>query len=394
MNVDMPSPRALRWLVSGSLCAGLALAWLVDLAALYNPDGRWVNWMPVLAVGPLAAAGLLPVRRPGLAHRAGAAAALSLATTAQVVVTIPLSNGSWGLLETGALLALLVLAVRRVERPGVTVLVVAALAAAVIAQPLRMSLGADTLTWSFLLTFAVGAAVGLGCYLRLLDARRARAVAAARHGERLELARDLHDFVAHHITGIIVQANAALAIHESTPEQVQPILETIARAGSETLDSMRRLVRVLREEEHRSVRPGEMLGELAHLVSAFSGDGGNARLEVTAAARGCRLAPEVETSVHRVVQEALTNVRRHAPGSEVTVSVDADGDRFRVEVVNRSPATRAAVPAGGRGGFGIVGLRERLHAVDGTLTAGPTPDGGWRLAALFPVLSPVEGSAA
>ncbi|MFG2135096.1 sensor histidine kinase [Streptomyces sp. NPDC048751] len=109
-----------------------------------------------------------------------------------------------------------------------------------------------------------------------------------------------------------------------------------------------------------------------------------------------RLAPEVETSVHRVVQEALTNVRRHAPGADVVVRLGIDrarnGNSLRVEVRNTAPSVRSSVPTGGRSGFGLVGLRERVEAVEGSLTSGRTPDGGWSVRAAFPVLPAVAGS--
>ncbi|MFF7791463.1 ATP-binding protein [Streptomyces sp. NPDC007991] len=98
--------------------------------------------------------------------------------------------------------------------------------------------------------------------------------------------------------------------------------------------------------------------------------------------------------MHRVVQEALTNVRRHAPGAVVAVWVDVDGHRLRVEVHNTAPAARHAGPVGGRGGFGLVGLRERVEAVEGALTAAPTAGGGWRVIADFPVPAAVAGSPA
>ncbi|CAM5695903.1 histidine kinase OS=Streptomyces griseorubiginosus OX=67304 GN=AQJ54_41025 PE=4 SV=1 [Streptomyces griseorubiginosus] len=369
--------------------------WLYDLAAYYDPQGRWSSWLP-LVCGPLAAATLLfPARRPGPEWRAGIAALISLALTVGLCVYAPLTSGTWGILETVALLVLFARTARRVERPATAVTLSAALAAAVIAMPLRGGTEHGYLQYSFVVTFTVGGAAGFGCYLRLLDSRRARAVISVRHNERLQLARDLHDFVAHHVTGMIVQANAALVIQESSPEQIKPLLEGISRAGGETLDSMRRLVRVLREDDHQAARPGELLTELGRLVSAFAGNGTAAGLDVASEVRGIRLAPEVETSVHRVVQEALTNVRRHAHGADVVVRLELDSQgRLRVEARNSAPQTRATGPVGGRGGFGLVGLRERVEAVEGSLTSGRTADGGWCVSAAFPVLAAVEGSSA
>ncbi|WP_319052543.1 sensor histidine kinase [Streptomyces europaeiscabiei] len=398
MEPDTPLSPAVRRAITVPLCTGLALVWLFDLVTYYDPQDRWSSWLPLVS-GPLAAAALLlPARRPTPEWRAGAAALGSLALTVGLCAYARLSSGTWGLLETVALLVLLSRTARRVERPATAVTLSAALAVAVIAMPLRGGAEHSFFRYSFVLTFAVGAAVGLGCYLRLLDARRTRAVASVRQSERLELARDLHDFVAHHVTGIVVHANAALVIQERSPEQIKPLLEGISRAGGETLDSMRRLVRVLREDDHQAARPGELLTELDRLVSAFAGNGTEAGLDVASDVRGIRLAPEVETSVHRVVQEALTNVRRHAHDADVVVRLElhrhSRGDRLRVEVRNTAPRTRVAVPTGGRGGFGLVGLRERVEAVEGSLTSGRTSDGGWYVRADFPVLAAVEGSPA
>ncbi|MGP3942580.1 sensor histidine kinase [Streptomyces sp. 6N106] len=195
------------------------------------------------------------------------------------------------------------------------------------------------------------------------------------------------------MTGIIVQANAALSIQAAAPDKIEPILRNIAQAGAETLESTRRLVRVLHEESNTPLRPGDLLTDLGELVSAHcaaaspgSGptEAETARLEATAAARVARLRPEVETSAHRVVQEALTNVRRHAPDAHTIVRLDADTERLRVTVTNTPPHRRALTPAGGRGGFGLLGLQERIEALDGTLRAGPLP-GGWEVSAALPL---------
>ncbi|MER6789578.1 histidine kinase [Streptomyces sp. NPDC000658] len=395
MEPDSPLPPPLRRAITASLCAVLALVWLFDLVSYYNPQGHWSNWLP-LASGPLAAAALLlPARRPGPERRASVAALGSLALTVGMCAYAPLTSGTWGMLETVALVVLLARTARRVERPAAALTLSAALAVAVITMPLRGGVEDLFLRYSFVLTFVVAGAAGLAGYLRLLDARRARAVASVRHNERLELARDLHDFVAHHVTGIVVHANAALMIQETSPEQIKPLLEGISRAGGETLDSMRRLVRVLREDDRQAARPGELPTELKRLVSAFTENGTTATLDIAPEVREIRLAPEVETSVHRVVQEALTNVRRHAHGADVVVRLELDSQgRLRVEARNTAPQTRATGPVGGRGGFGLVGLRERVEAVEGSLTSGRTADGGWCVSAAFPVLAAVEGSSA
>ncbi|MBB1251820.1 sensor histidine kinase [Streptomyces alkaliterrae] len=375
------------------LVAGFTLLWLLDVLTSRHV---WV-WPPLLG-GPLVALLVLAPGRwwPGrvaestvIRWRVLAAFAVSAGVT--LLLLRSGEAGSWGLMESAALLTLLVGAARSAPMPeavGLCLLV----GAAVIAAPLRISGGGDEITFAFLLTLAAGGAVGLGGYLRGLDNRRAQAVHRVRERERLELARDLHDFVAHHVTGIVVQAQAARTIRETAPERLDPLLEGIERAGAETLESMRRLVRVLREEDGGTVRPENLLTELGVLVSVFGEreGGGTATLEVAADARSVRLAPEVETSVHRLVQEALTNVARHAPGApgvRVTMGLSEghrEGAWLVVRVVN-GPADRTP-PPGGRGGFGLVGLRERVEAVGGGLDVGPTESGGWRVVGRFPVL--------
>jgi signal transduction histidine kinase len=382
-----PSPWRRRRLGLVALCAGLGLEWLLDVEMIWPSHPGRTDWLPSLTGLAALALLLLPGRRLPAEWRAAVAAVGSLALTLDLVL-VGRSVPDWGLLETTCLLILLIRTCRT-ARPAAAVAVSAALAAAVIDEPLRTGGTGITLTYPFLLTFVVGGAIGAGCYLRMLDARRARVVAAVRLNERLQLARDLHDFVAHHVTGIVVQARAAGFVHTSAPHTVGPILRNIAEAGQETLDSMRRLVRVLREDEDTSQKPGDLYTELARLVSAFCAqdDHADTRLEITATARRTGLAPDAETSVHRLVQEALTNVRRHAPGARVAIRVDTAGDDLlRVDVHNTAPASRPTSPAGGRSGYGLIGLRERALAAGGTLTAGPADDGGWLITAHFPAL--------
>ncbi|MFB7631519.1 sensor histidine kinase [Streptomyces sp. NPDC056149] len=397
MEPHAPLPRRAQWTATGALSLLLVLFWLADWASVQPLTGyphTVADFVPLATAPFFAALFLVPDRWLTVSRRAALAAAGSWAVTlALVALPTRSAAGTWGLPETVALLGILLATARRAEPPRAAVVLCVALGTAVVGGPLRMRHYGDLVNYAFVLTLAVGAVLGLGVYLRALDARRARAVAAVRQGERLELARDLHDFVAHHVTGIVVQAQAARTIRATAPEQVDAMLFGIERAGLETLDSMRRLVRVLREEEGRGVRPGELYAALAELAADFSRRGGpDVTVRIAADARRVRLAPEIETSVQRVVQEALTNVRRHAPGA-TTVALRAalrgpqPRSQLTVEVRNGPSGERgAAAPAGGRGGFGLVGLRERAEAVGGALTAGPLPEGGWQLTASFPVL--------
>ncbi|MGW7514538.1 sensor histidine kinase [Streptomyces sp. NPDC054796] len=416
------TPRLPRRAALTALWVIMGLTWVLDVFSVESAtglEGPHVWWW--LAPGLVAASALLMSgARPALTWRVGATAFVSWAMTLLQFRAMPPLVAGWGMLETFCLLLLLALTAREVARPWLAAALCAALGTAVIAAPMRMDESSNAF-FSFLLTFLAGGAVGLGCYLRGLDARRRRAVVDVRQNERLALARELHDFVAHHVTGIVVQAQAARTIRETAPEQVDPLLRGIEEAGSQTLESMRKLVRVLREDEVRAVRPGELYAELAELVAAFSERDAPATLQVAAEARQARAEPEVETSVRNVVREALTNVRRHAPGSpSVTVRValadeprgGADGGRegrkseggrntaprlLCVEVHNAPPPRHTsahAEPLGGRGGLGLVGLSERAEAVGGTLHASRAEDGGWTLRAEFPVRGAVAGSPA
>lgn len=363
--------------------------WLVDAQStkgLRTPENAWL--VPLVA-GPAAALLLfLPParRRLSLGARSWAAGCCSLALTVWALPGGPVVL--WGSLEPVCLAIMLGQVCRSVARPFPAL----ALGAAIVVSPARMG-SPDALWIAFALTFVVGAAVGIGSYLRVLDTRRTRGAEAVRQRERLELARNLHDLVAHHVTGILMQANAARAVRESAPEQIDPILRNIQLAGAETLNSMRQLVRVLREVDGEPQRSGEMVAELASLVSDFCGDGTqDATLSVTAPVRSACVTPEVRTAAHRVVRESLTNVRRHAPGERVVVRVDVAAERLRLEVHNTLPEEPPAAPTGGRSGFGILGLHERMPDVDGTLQAGPVRGNGWLVAATFPVLAEAGSS--
>lgn len=382
----------------------MALLWVLDVTGAATTAGLAGNsvWWRMVPGIVAAVALLLPGRPPLLTWGAGAAVLASWVITPALFMSVPPTFAGWGLLETLCLLLLLVRTAKDIPQPWLAATLGAALGVAAIAAPMRLDEGSNV-TFSFLLTFPTGGAVGLGCYLRSLDDRRRRAVAETRQSERLELARELHDFVAHHVTGIVVQAQAARAIRESAPEQVDPLLRRIEQAGSETLQSMRKLVRVLREDDVRTVRPGDLFAELADLVAAFAERDAPATLQIAAGARRERPDAEVETSVRNVVREGLTNIRRHAPGSpSVSVRVALSGDtedarRLQVVVHNAPPPRQSspnAEPLGGRGGLGLVGLTERAEAVGGTLHASRAEDGGWRLTAEFPLRGAVTGSPA
>ncbi|MEU2655844.1 sensor histidine kinase [Streptomyces sp. NPDC007325] len=217
--------------------------------------------------------------------------------------------------------------------------------------------------------------------------------------ERARIARELHDVVAHHMSVITVQADSAPYRIPELPEAAREEFASIAGSARESLAEMRRLLAVLRSdgsEGERAPQPG--LERLQQLVEATVRAGVPAELSLAAElADGRTEVPQaVGLSAYRIVQEALANVVRHAPGAPTRVSVREDGSgRLTVLVVN-GPAAEPVSPLESTGtGHGLVGMRERVRLTGGTLDTGPLPDGGFRIAARLP-LTPLtaDGPAA
>ncbi len=227
------------------------------------------------------------------------------------------------------------------------------------------------------------AALVAGLGLRLLESRRRATAEKVRRSERLELARELHDVVAHHITSIVLQAQAARLVARRHPEKVDGSLAGIEAAGSDALAATRRVVGLLRDAD--DALPAVSVPErLSELIRRFDGDGPTVRLRLPEGEPVW--PPEVTSTVYRVVQESLTNVSRHAPHAcSVTVSIAHDQGTVTVEVADDAPRVPARYHR--RGGYGLVGMRERLEALGGTLYAGPRHGAGWSVLATLPVPS-------
>ncbi|MFH8630224.1 sensor histidine kinase [Streptomyces lydicus] len=200
--------------------------------------------------------------------------------------------------------------------------------------------------------------------------------------ERARLAREMHDVVAHQVSLISLQAGAVQV--STADEAARAGARTIRELSVRTLEELRHMVGVLRAEdgaqEARELAPQPDLEELPRLIEMSALDvtyeGG-----VVAGASG---AKTVERAAFRTVQEALTNVRKHAPGAQVRVRVDPADAGLRVEIRNGPPDAAATVPALPGGGHGLVGLRERAQSLGGTLEARRTSDGGFVVRAEFP----------
>ncbi len=242
--------------------------------------------------------------------------------------------------------------------------------------------------WAFALSF-LGilvwmCAIGVGLCLRVLDARRRDMINAARRQERVELARELHDVVAHHVAGIVVQAQAARVVGSSHPENLQHTLTTIESAGGEALGAMRRVVGLLRDDNAPDPPQAPGAEEVRELVSRFADHGPAVELHFPASPDELSWPPEVASTVHRIVQEVLTNVVLHAAdATTVTVAITDEESMVSVEVSNDGPQRRPTATR--RDGYGLLGMHERVHALGGTFHAGPRTAGGWRVRATIPL---------
>jgi signal transduction histidine kinase len=200
--------------------------------------------------------------------------------------------------------------------------------------------------------------------------------------ERLRIARELHDIVAHSMSVIAVQAGTGRLVVGDDPEQARQALETIEHLSREAMDEMRRLLGVLRDE-HAAPPPLEPMPSLAdidRLVAQAAAAGTTVDVRVTGTRRP--LAPGAELAAYRIVQEALTNVRRHAPDATARVELDFGTNDVTVTIANDLPAA-VAVPRP-HGGLGIVGMRERAALYGGSVETGPTADGTFRVRARVP----------
>ncbi|MFH8886190.1 sensor histidine kinase [Streptomyces californicus] len=355
---------------------------------------------------------------------AGVAAASALGTLFISPPTTDRATGRAALVEIAALLLLVCLVARYapVRRAAALCSILGLLSSTVLFRLHVPPSVSDATAQSAFFALGAIAAASAGGGLRSLETRRARAVREARQHQRLELAADLHDFAAHDVSAVVVLAQAAQVIGADRPEELLPLLRRIEESGRQALGSMDRTVHMLRStgdspgspDTPRAAPPGTYgLEDIVDVVDRFRATGpAEVRLDMERRSEHLRRVPhEVAGAAHRVVVEALTNVRRHAATAPwVTVSVLLDGPEeadpvLTVSVVNGPPAL------GGTGGghlgdrvhpaaTGLAGLSERTRALGGALRFGAardhenhrarTGDGphgrpGWQVTATFPL---------
>jgi signal transduction histidine kinase len=213
--------------------------------------------------------------------------------------------------------------------------------------------------------------------------------------ERLRIARDLHDVVAHHIALVNVQAGVAAHVMDKRPDQAKEALAHVREASRSALNELRATVGLLRQsgDPEAPTEPAPGLERLDELAGTFRSAG--LPVEVARADQGTTLPAAVDLAAYRVIQEALTNVQKHAGGeAKAEVSVVRVGPNIEITILDNGNGEDDEPEAGG--GHGLIGMRERVTALRGTLTTGPRYGGGFRVHAILPVKArtPATGETA
>jgi signal transduction histidine kinase len=248
------------------------------------------------------------------------------------------------------------------------------------------SLAATGATAGWLLVVLVVAEIVRIRSERIREALRTREGEARRREgeERMRIARELHDVLAHNISLINVQAGVALHLIDEQPAQVRTALTAIKDASKDALRELRSVLGVLRQvDEVAPLEPAPGLGDLDGLVTRAGTAGLEVRVERNGTARA--LPAEVDVAAFRIVQEALTNVTRHAGSASATVRLGYGPDDVTVQVDDDGRGAASAATATAGSGQGIAGMRERARSLGGDLEAGPRPGGGFRVRARLPV---------
>jgi signal transduction histidine kinase len=202
--------------------------------------------------------------------------------------------------------------------------------------------------------------------------------------ERTRIAREMHDVVAHHMSLIAVQAETAPYRVNALSHAAREEFAALSATAREALSDLRRLLGVLRSDSPAEREPQPQLADVAALVEASRRAGVNVELSMPANGNA-NVSHAVGLCAYRIVQEALSNAGRHAPGSGVVVTVGRDRDALRLDVVNGPPAAAPGPAKSTRPGHGIAGMRERVAILGGSISAGPNPLGGFAVSAVLPL---------
>ena len=367
----VPDPPRRVWrdwaLVGATVVASVLEATLRRDAAWAGLPWGWQLASLAVAVTVMPAALLNRRTRPlastliGFGVALGVGAAMSLdghgsagLTSQAVVLVVPYALFRWGSGRAGAI--------------GVAVMA----AAAVIGNLTDPTTGPSE--WiGGTIVLALPALAGL--LVRYRSVAQERALAEARTGERADLARDLHDTIAHHVSAIVVQAQAGQAVAD--PERARAVLAAIEGEAAAALAEMRTVVGTLRNGDGADLTPQRGVGDLDRLA----GTDGSLAVDVDVRTDLGPIGQPVSAAIFRIAQESVTNATRHARGAtRVVVRVEPDGSSVRLTVGDDGRAAEAGPP-----GFGLIGMAERAQLLGGELVAGPRSGGrGWEVSALLP----------
>jgi len=220
----------------------------------------------------------------------------------------------------------------------------------------------------------------IGGVVRYRAELRRHLIDEARHNERAQLARELHDTVAHSVSAIAIQAQAARVVADSKPNAVIGPLKAIEGIASRTLTEMRKIVGALRVSTEAETAPQPRLADIERLVRD---NPGGPRIDVNLSGKLDSLPPSVETGLYRIAREAITNARRHARhASSINVQIYGAEDSVSLTITDDGKAASHSEIVSP--GFGLTGMKERARLLGGKLEAGPDPDGGWYVRAVIP----------
>ena len=386
-RVDDPEVRARRQAIVQAVgwAAAVVLAFIDFGTAQATYDVGQLGWGVMPFLGALAGLPVgLALSRPVLAWTISASSAFVLAVAlplrAQVVWPWPVVHGL-------VLLTLLfaVTAHERLTRAIGAWLVTAGLFAWGVPDNTKVGwvVGVSSVAIIGLLAGRLASTtVALGRETQASSAEKARRVVLE---ERARIARDLHDIVAHHMSLVVVQAETARYRVPDLTESARKELESISSSARAALAETRTLLSVLRQEDEPAAHaPQPGLDRLEDLVDSARRAGVHLRTQVDGDVGDLR--PGTSLAAYRILQEALANAARHAPGATVTVEVSRGPDAVHLRVLNDPPPYRdPGDPPPGAAGHGIIGMRERAGAEGGFLSAGPTGDGGYAVSASLPL---------
>ncbi|MBB5936933.1 sensor histidine kinase [Streptomyces zagrosensis] len=388
--------RAADVVTAVALCVCTLFGARISTSESSPPDPLWPAWILVIS----GAAVLGSRSRPRATLAVTAAAAATLTTLGYLPSPLLLAPVMTALYWLAALTDSRTTGIY--SSATVAVLVATSLAAAPLGDDFILRT-VGTVLWLLLPVSLGGKSRFRRAYLESVKARAAHAERTREEEarlrvaeERMRIARELHDAVAHHMAVAHVQAGTAAHLAATQPEQTRKILADLVGTTTSALLELRATVGVLRQTADPDADPLEPtpgLDRLPELVAACESAG----LTVTVITEGEAqpLSPGVDLTAYRIIQEALTNATKHAPDHAARVRLGYDSSRLLITVTNDGTAHGGTVPPVAGGGYGLMGMHERAQSIGGDLSAGPRPDGGFEVAAALPLQprTPVDAPA-